>query len=73
MLGEHKVLIALIVMVFGTISIIAINQPSQHERRMELIEEKEALFQLQLKTHVEIEKTQRFIDSLETEIDSTLN
>lgn len=68
--GTEKVLITFIIMVFGTIAVIAINTPSEHEKRMELIQEKEAL--LHLGTQVQIEETQMFIDSLTTKVDSSL-
>ena len=70
MLGEHKVLIVFIVGMFTVLLAIVINAPSEHERRMELIQEKEALLRLQ--TSIEIQETQKFIDSMDIKINTEL-
>ena len=70
MLGEYKVLIVFIVGMFTVLLTIVINAPSEHERRMELIQEKEAL--LRLHTSVEIQETQKFIDSMDIKINTEL-
>ena len=61
-MSDNKILAILIISVFSSLSILALTVPSEHDRRMELIEEKKALMQLQ--TDAEIRKTKIELDSL---------
>ena len=61
-MSDNKILAILIISVFTSLSILAISTPSEHDRRMELIEEKRELIQLQ--KDAEIRQTILEVDSL---------
>jgi hypothetical protein len=67
-MSDNKLVSIFAVSVFLVLGLMVVvfNPKTEHERRMELIEEQEALIRLQ--TFVEIKKTQKFIDSLSLEI-----
>jgi len=68
---KNTVLVVFIVCVFLTIGFGFLIQKDDHDKRMELIEEKKALIELQ--TTLEIKENFRFIDSLHVEINKKLD
>ena len=68
---NNTVLVVFIVCVFLTICFGFLIQKDNHDKRMELIEEKRALIELQ--TTLEIKENFRFIDSLQVEIIKNLD
>lgn len=67
-----RTLIAVIwVSMFTSITIISINDDGGHKKRMNLIEEQERL--LNLKDKVKYQRTIKFIDSMDVEINKKFN
>lgn len=73
--SESKVLIAFIISAFGVLFTLVIKMPTEHEKRIELIEEKKLLLELKQDVNHKIfmEDTQKFIDSMEVKINNDLN
>jgi len=69
-MGENRVLMTFTISAFSVLGLLIIFNKSEHERRMELIEEKRALIELQ--DNAEIRQTQIELDQLIDSIDKRL-
>ena len=69
-MGENRVLMTFTISAFSVLGLLIIFNKSEHERRMELIEEKRALIELQ--DNAEIRQTQIELDQLIDSINKNL-
>lgn len=69
-MGENRVLMTFTISAFSVLGLLIIFNKSEHERRMELIEEKRALIELQ--DNAEIRQIQIELDQLIDSIDKRL-